>query len=139
MLIGGIDPHRHDLSSMIMLKDNHIASSGSITKAIQLARSVGGFSLKIDVEVQNEQEADQAIDAGADIIMLDNIEGDELVSASKRLKDKWLGKRSFQLETSGGITSENLQSRAISSIDILSTSAVHQSVQHVDFSLKIQM
>ncbi|KAL0565203.1 nicotinate-nucleotide diphosphorylase (carboxylating) [Marasmius crinis-equi] len=139
MLIGGIDTHRHDLSSMIMLKDNHIWSSGSITAAIQQARAVGGFSLLLDVEVRNEAEADEAIEAGADVVMLDNMEGDELVSVARKLKEKWKGQRKFKFETSGNITETNLQERAINDIDILSTSAVHQSVQHVDFSLKIQM
>ncbi|KAG6821548.1 hypothetical protein H0H93_000057 [Arthromyces matolae] len=139
MLVGGIDPHRHDLSSMIMLKDNHIWSSGSITAAIQQARSVGGFSLLLDVEVQSEAEADEAIDAGADIIMLDNIEGNELVNIARRLKERWLGKRKFMLETSGNITDSNLQERANNEIDILSTSFVHQSVPHIDFSLKLQV
>jgi nicotinate-nucleotide pyrophosphorylase (carboxylating) len=73
MLVGGIDPHRYDLSSMVMLKDNHIWSKGSITAAIQAARSVCGFSLRIDVEVRDEKEALEAIDAGADVIMLDNV------------------------------------------------------------------
>lgn len=138
MLVGGVDSHRHDLSSMIMLKDNHIWSSGSITAAIQQARAVGGFSLLLDVEVQSEAEADEAIDAGADIIMLDNIEGEELITVAQNLRKKWAGKRKFSLETSGNITEANLHERAINDIDILSTSTVHQSVQHIDFSLKIQ-
>ncbi|TFY69418.1 hypothetical protein EVJ58_g421 [Rhodofomes roseus] len=139
MLVGGIDPHRHDLSSMIMLKDNHIWSSGSITAAVQAARKVGGFSLLLEVEVGSEGEADEAIDAGADIIMLDNIEGRQLVAVAKKLKEKWAGKRNFLFESSGNITEANLQERAVNDIDILSTSSVHQSVQHIDFSLKIQM
>lgn len=113
MIVGGIDGHRHDLSSMIMLKDNHIWSSGSITNAISKARSVGGFSLLLDVEVRTEQEADEAIDAGADVIMLDNMEGEELVGAARRLKEKWSGQRKFLLETSGGIEEGNLRERAV--------------------------
>lgn len=113
MLVGGIDTHRHDLSSMIMLKDNHIWSHGSITAAIQQARAVGGFSLLLDIEVQSEAEADEAIDAGADVVMLDNIEGNELLSVARRLKEKWSGKRKFLFETSGNITEANLQERAI--------------------------
>ncbi|KAJ8584783.1 nicotinate-nucleotide diphosphorylase [Rhizopogon salebrosus TDB-379] len=139
MIVGGIDPHRHDLSSMIMLKDNHIWSSGSITAAIKQARAVGGFGLMLDVEVGSEAEADEAIEAGADIIMLDNIEGEQLVSVARNLRGKWEGKRKFLFETSGNITEANLGERAINDIDILSTSVVHQSVQHIDFSLKIQM
>jgi len=87
--------------------------------------------------VGSEAEADEAIDAGADIVMLDNIEGSDLVSVARRLKEKWSGKK-FLIETSGNITETNLQERAINEIDILSTSVVHQSVQHIDFSLKIQ-
>jgi len=138
MLVGGIDGHRTDLSSMVMLKDNHIWSSGSITKAIEKTRSVSGFSLLIDVEVQSESEADEAIAAGADIVMLDNIEGQLLLDVAQRLKERWTGKRKFLIETSGGIEESNLRNRAVNPIDILSTSAVHQSVQHIDFSLKIQ-
>ncbi|KAI0298847.1 Quinolinate phosphoribosyl transferase [Russula brevipes] len=141
MLVGGIDPHRFDLSSMIMLKDNHIWSAGSITAAIARAREVGGFSLLLDVEVRDEDEANEAIAAGADVIMLDNIEGDELASVARRLRERWTGEggNKFLLETSGGITENNLCERAIAEIDILSTSSVHQSVPHIDFSLKIQM
>lgn len=137
MIVGGIDAHRHDLSSMIMLKDNHIWSCGSITNAIKTARAAGGFSLLMDVEVRTEQEADEAIEAGADVVMLDNMEGEELLQVARRLRERWSGRR-FLLETSGGIDENNLCERAVNEIDILSTSAVHQSVQHIDFSLKIQ-
>jgi nicotinate-nucleotide pyrophosphorylase (carboxylating) len=136
--------------------DAQILIKGSITAAIQQARQVGGFSLLLDVEVGSAEEADEAIDAGADIIMLDNIEGAELVNVARSLKEKWKGQRKFLFETSGNITEANLQERAINGtflslrlcqrfsyrrdadIDILSTSVVHQSVQHIDFSLKIQ-
>jgi len=140
MLVGGVDTHRADLSSMIMLKDNHIWSAGSITAAIARAREVGGFSLLLDVEVRDEDEANEAIAAGADVVMLDNIEGSELASVARRLRERWMGEgKKFLLETSGGITENNLRERAITEIDILSTSSVHQSVPHVDFSLKIQI
>jgi len=64
LLVGGADTHRYDLSSMVMLKDNHIWSCGSITKAVEKARSVAGFSIKIEVECQSEGEAEEAINAG---------------------------------------------------------------------------
>lgn len=88
--------------------------------------------------------------------MLDNMEGQDLLNAARNLKERWGGKRKFLLESSGGITEENLQERAINGaygfessrrktnftlvteIDIFSTSAVHQSVPHIDYSLKIQ-
>jgi nicotinate-nucleotide pyrophosphorylase (carboxylating) len=118
---------------------------------------VGGFSLLLDVEVRDEDEANEAIAAGADVIMLDNIEGDQLASVARNLRERWKGEgKKFLLETSGGITEDNLRERAISGswtscylrihahfvrveVDILSTSSVHQSVPHIDFSLKIQV
>ncbi|KAL2436960.1 Nicotinate-nucleotide pyrophosphorylase [carboxylating] [Exophiala dermatitidis] len=137
MLVGGIDGHRHDLSSMIMLKDNHIWAKGSITNAVKAARAVGGFALKIEVEVQSEKDADEAIEAGADVVMLDNFDGEGLKVAARSLKDRWGGKRSVLLESSGGLTEENVTQYINNDIDIISTSAVHQGVPHVDFSLKI--
>ncbi|KIR56274.1 nicotinate-nucleotide diphosphorylase (carboxylating) [Cryptococcus gattii Ru294] len=138
MMVGGVDPHRHDLSSMVMLKDNHIWATGSITSAIQAVRRVAGFSLLVNVECQDFTEADEAVTAGANIVMLDNMVGEDLHSAARRLKEKWQGKREFLIETSGGIVEGSLTGRVGPDIDILSTSAVHQSCPHVDFSLKIQ-
>lgn len=89
---------------------NHL---GSITNAIQQARKVGGFSLLLEVEVRSEAEAEEAIDAGADIIMLDNMEGAELVEVARGLREKWSGKRKFLFESSGNITDGNLRERAI--------------------------
>ncbi|KAJ3087067.1 hypothetical protein HK102_011888 [Quaeritorhiza haematococci] len=115
MLVGGIDTHRMDLSSMIMLKDNHIWATGSITQAVQNARKAGGFSIKIEVECQSEEEANEAIAAGADIVMLDNFDGAKLHVAAKNLRNKWeggvvtsTGRRTFLVEGSGGLTEENV-------------------------------
>jgi len=137
MLVGGIDGHRHDLSSMIMLKDNHIWAKGSITNAVLAARAVGGFALKIEVEVETETDADEAIEAGADVVMLDNFDGEGLKVAARSLKERWRGKRQVLLESSGGLTEANVKEYINNDIDIISTSAVHQGVSHVDFSLKI--
>lgn len=138
MLVGGIDGHRHDLSSMIMLKDNHIWAKGSITAAVKAAKSVGGFALKVEVECQTEEEADEAIEAGADIVMLDNFTGDGIKVAARSLRDRWQGKHEFLLESSGGLTEDNVRGYICNDIDIISTSSVHQGVPHVDFSLKIE-
>jgi len=108
MLVGGVDQHRHDLSAMIMLKDNHIWARGSITDAVAAARAVGGFALKIEVEVDSEKDADEAIAAGADVIMLDNFDGPGLKVAAQSLKQRWAGKKAFMLECSGGLTTENV-------------------------------
>ncbi|KAF8852336.1 putative nicotinate-nucleotide pyrophosphorylase [Acephala macrosclerotiorum] len=137
MIVGGVDGHRHDLSSMIMLKDNHIWARGSITEAVKAAKAAGGFALKVEVEVDNEKDADEAITAGADIIMLDNFDGDGLKVAAQSIKQRWAGKREFLLECSGGLTPENVSTYINNDIDIISTSSIHQGVPHVDFSLKI--
>lgn len=137
MLIGGVDGHRTDLSSMTMLKDNHIWAKGSITGAVKAAKAAGGFAIKVEVECQSEAEADEAIKAGADIIMLDNFDGPGLKVAAKSLKQRWAGKHSFLLECSGGLTSDNVESYVNNDLDIISTSSVHQGVPHVDFSLKV--
>ncbi|RKP09928.1 nicotinate-nucleotide pyrophosphorylase [Thamnocephalis sphaerospora] len=144
MLVGGVDTHRMDLSSMIMLKDNHIWSQGSITKAVKKARSVGGFAMNIEVECRSEDEADEAIKAGADIIMLDNFTPDEFKATAKRLHERYnnvIGgaypKRHFLIEASGGITEENIAQYFSPDVDVISLGAMTQSVPHVDFSLKI--
>lgn len=138
MLVGGVDPHRYDLSSMVMLKDNHITSTGSISKAVASARSVCGFAVKIEVEVSTEEDAREAIDAGADVIMLDNFKGPELQVAARNLRDHYKNSnKGFMLECSGGLTLQNLSTYLCNDVDIYSTSSIHQGTGIVDFSLKI--
>jgi nicotinate-nucleotide pyrophosphorylase (carboxylating) len=136
-LVGGVDQHRMDLSSMIMLKDNHIWARGSITKAVKEARSVGGFALKIEVECGNQQEAEEAIEAGADVVMLDNFDGAGIHVCAQTLKQKYQGRYSFLIEGSGGLTPENVTGYMSPHVDILSFGSITQSVPHIDFSLKI--
>ncbi|SCU88021.1 LANO_0D00826g1_1 [Lachancea nothofagi CBS 11611] len=139
MLVGGCDTHRYDLSSMVMLKDNHIWSTGSITRAVKDARSVCGFAIKIEVECQSEEEADEAIMAGADVIMLDNFSGESLQTAAQSLKQKWKGEKQFLLECSGGLKLSNIREYLCHDIDIYSTSSIHQGTDVIDFSLKIDV
>ncbi|KAK4074499.1 uncharacterized protein Triagg1_5095 [Trichoderma aggressivum f. europaeum] len=137
MLVGGADGHRMDLSAMVMLKDNHVWSRGSIAEAVAAAKAVAGFSVKIEVEVQSEAEADEAIGAGADVVMLDNFTGDGVKIAARSLKERWAGKKRFLLEVSGGLREDNVEPYVCHDVDIISTSSIHQGVPHVDFSLKI--
>jgi nicotinate-nucleotide pyrophosphorylase (carboxylating) len=140
MLIGGCDPHRYDLSTMTMLKDNHIwACQNSITRAVRAAKAVGGFSIKVEVECQSKEEAEEAIRAGADVVMLDNFTGDGVKSASRNLKERLQKQegREFLIEVSGGLTEENVEAFVCEDVDIISTSSIHQGVKHIDFSLKI--
>ncbi|KAJ5692108.1 hypothetical protein N7462_001531 [Penicillium macrosclerotiorum] len=164
ILVGGADPHRHDLSHMTMLKDNHVwacannrsAADGgavqskepasiesiaaAIPRAVHAAKSAGGFATKVEVECRSLEEANAAIGAGADIIMLDNFTPDGVREAARTLKQEWTGKgRTFLIEVSGGLTEENAPAYACSDIDILSTSSIHQGTGIVDFSLKVSL
>ena len=136
--VGGGHNHRYNLSDGVMLKDNHIWAHGSITGAVAAAKAVGGYTIKIEVEVDSEKDADEAIAAGADVIMLDNFTGVGLKVAAQSLKTRWAGKdKAFMLECSGGLTTENVETYINNDIDVISTSAIHQGCPHVDFSLKI--
>lgn len=137
MLVGGCDPHRIDLSTMTMLKDNHVKAAGSITRAVKAAQAAGGFSVKVEVECQSEEEADEAVEAGADIVMLDNFTGEGVKTAARSLKERWKGKREFLVEVSGGLTEANVANFVCNDVDVISTSSIHQGVPHIDFSLKI--
>lgn len=89
LMVGGAAPHRHDLSQMIMLKDNHINVTGSITNAVQKAKGAAGFSVKVEVECQNKEEAREAAQAGADIVMLDNYTPERIAEDSALLKEQF--------------------------------------------------
>lgn len=136
MLVGGVDTHRMDLSSMVMTKDNHVDAAGSIELAVRKARAVCGFSVKVEVEARTYSEAKEAILAGADIVMLDNMAPAQLDEVSSRLRDEFPGGRTL-FEVSGGVRLDTIGEYMLPAIDIISTSALHQGVGVVDFSLKI--
>ncbi|XP_056136745.1 nicotinate-nucleotide pyrophosphorylase [carboxylating]-like [Lampris incognitus] len=135
MLVGGVSMHRQDLSGMVMLKDNHVWASGSITRAVKAARGVCGFSSKIEVECSSGEEASEAAQAGADIVMLDNLKPQELHSAARILKEEF---PALLVEASGGVTPENLPQYFSSDVDIISLGCITQGCPIVDFSLKVQ-
>ncbi|KAI9680832.1 MAG: hypothetical protein M1817_004272 [Caeruleum heppii] len=138
MLVGGCDQHRHDLSHMTMLKDNHVTACGSIPTAIAAARSVGGFATKIEVECRSLDEAFEAAASGADIVMLDNFKGEEARRAATAIKERFTGTgKEVLVEVSGGVDEGNVREMICRDIDIISTSSIHQSASHVDFSLKV--
>ena len=144
---------------MIMLKDNHVwacannaaaadgaaagkrveSTAAAIPRAVSAAKAVGGFATKVEVEVCSVEEANVAIDAGADVIMLDNFTPEGVRVAAKQLKEDWAGKRKFLIEVSGGLNESNAASFACPDVDILSTSSIHQGVGIVDFSLKVSL
>lgn len=134
LLVGGAATHRLDLSQMVMLKDNHIWSSGSITNAVTLARKAAGFSQKIEVECQSLEEAIEAATAGADIVMLDNFEPERLKKDAKTFKEQF---PNVLVEASGGITTETMPDYLCEHVDIVSQGKLTQGYHCVDFSLKI--
>lgn len=135
MLVGGVSMHRQDLSGMVMLKDNHVWASGSITQAVKAARSVCGFSSKIEVECCSAEEGREAAAAGADIVMLDNFQPQELHVAAQALKVEF---PTTLIEASGGVTPENIAMYFSPHVDIISLGCITQGCPVVDFSLKVQ-
>jgi len=131
--IGGAYNHRHGLYDAIMLKDNHIAFAGGITKAVQIARAKVGHTVKIEVEIETKAQLEEAITAGADIIMFDNRSPEEIRA--------WLPTvpPSIATEASGGITFENLQAYAQSGVQWISLGSLTHSVTAFDISALVQM
>jgi nicotinate-nucleotide pyrophosphorylase (carboxylating) len=136
LLVGGCDPHRMDLSSMIMLKDNHINSAGNITLAVRRAKQVGGFALKVEVETSSLADALEACRAGADVVMLDNYSPAGLREVAAQIRAD-ASSRGVLLEASGGITLATLEHYMCNDVDVISLGSLTQGVPHVDFSLKI--
>nr|WP_317412907.1 carboxylating nicotinate-nucleotide diphosphorylase [uncultured Solibaculum sp.] len=128
--VGGGRNHRYNLSDGAMLKDNHIDAAGGITAAIQALRPKVGHMVNIEVETRNLDEVQEALNAGADIIMLDNMDCDAMSKAVKMADGKAL------LEASGGITSETLRTVAETGVDIISIGALTHSVKALDISMK---
>ncbi|MEI6579370.1 MAG: carboxylating nicotinate-nucleotide diphosphorylase [Eubacteriales bacterium] len=128
---GGGKNHRFNLSDGAMLKDNHIDAAGGITSAVAILRSKLGHMVKIEVETRNLQEVKEALDAGAEIIMLDNMPVDMMTEAV------WVAKRKALFEASGGITLENLRAVAETGVDIISLGVLTHSVKAFDISMKL--
>ena len=128
--VGGGSNHRYNLSDGVMLKDNHIGAAGSITKAVQTAKSYASFVHKIEVEVENLDMVREAADAGADIIMLDNMTPDEMKQASRIIDGRAL------TECSGNVTKENIKNMIDVGVDYVSSGALTHSAPIMDISLK---
>ena len=136
VVIGGGISHRIRLDDMVLIKDNHIAVDKSIRKLIPLIREKVGSSIKIECEVKNEQEAIEAIEAGANIIMLDNFSILEAKNTLVKLIDEGL-RNLVKIEVSGGVTLDNIVNYAQLKPDIISIGYLTHSAPSLDFSLKI--
>lgn len=129
--VGGGKNHRYNLSDAAMLKDNHVDAGGGIENAVKTLKKRLGHMTKVELEVRNLDELKQALDAGVDVIMLDNM-STEMMKEAVRITD---GKA--LLEASGGITNETLRAVAETGVDIISIGALTHSVKAFDISLKI--
>ncbi|CAG0971537.1 nicotinate-nucleotide pyrophosphorylase (carboxylating) [Methanosarcinales archaeon] len=132
---GGGDPHRYNLSDAIMIKDNHIAVIG-LEKAITAAKKAASFTQKIEVEVETVDDAVRAAKMGVDIIMFDNMTVKEIQKAVKTLEEKGF-RDNITLEASGGISIENVDKYARTTVDVISIGALTHSSNWLDISLRI--
>lgn len=128
--VGGGSNHRFNLSDGVMLKDNHIGAAGGITQAVQRAKAYASFVHKIEVEVENLDMVREAADAGADIIMLDNMSPEEMKEAIRIIDGRAL------TECSGNVTRENIQKMMDVGVDYVSSGALTHSAPIMDISLK---
>lgn len=129
--VGGGKNHRYNLSDAAMLKDNHVDAGGGIANAVKALKKRLGHMTKIELEVRNLDELNQALEAKVDVIMLDNMSCEMMKEAVKITNGRAL------LEASGGITKETLRNVAMTGVDIISIGALTHSVQAFDISLKI--
>ena len=128
--VGGGYNHRYNLSDGILLKDNHIGAAGGVKEAVNMAREYAPFVRKIEIEVENLEMLKQALEAGADIIMLDNMSVEDMKEAV-RLSD---GKA--EIECSGNVTKENVEKLVDIGVDYISSGALTHSSPILDLSLK---
>lgn len=128
--VGGGVNHRYNLSDGILLKDNHIGAAGSVKRAVELAKEYSPFVRKIEIEVENLEMCRQALEAGADIIMLDNMPPEDMKKAVVMIGGRAL------TECSGNITKENIRSIADIGVDFVSSGALTHSAPILDLSLK---
>ncbi|MBR7164616.1 MAG: carboxylating nicotinate-nucleotide diphosphorylase [Clostridia bacterium] len=128
--VGGGSNHRYNLSDGVLLKDNHIGAAGSVTKAIKMAKEYAPFVRKIEIEVENFDMVKEAVEAKADIIMLDNMTHEEIKTAMEYIAGR------AEVEVSGNVTKENIAALTDLGVDYISSGALTHSAPILDLSLK---
>lgn len=128
--VGGGFNHRYNLSDGVLLKDNHIGAAGSVKKAVEMARGYAPFVRKIEVEVENLDMVREALEAGADIIMLDNMSPEEMKEAVRIIDGR------AETECSGNVTKENIARLTAIGVDYISSGALTHSAPILDISMK---
>ncbi|MGN1373533.1 MAG: carboxylating nicotinate-nucleotide diphosphorylase [Candidatus Coproplasma sp.] len=127
---GGGCNHRYNLSDGVLLKDNHIGAAGGVRQAVEMARAYAPFVRKIEVEVENLDMCREALEAGADIIMLDNMSVEDMAAAVKMIDGRAI------TECSGNVTKENIERIKGTGVDFVSSGALTHSAPILDLSLK---
>lgn len=127
---GGGNNHRYNLSDGVLLKDNHIGAAGGVKQAIAASKEYAPFVRKIEIEVENQQMVEEAVEAGADIIMLDNMDTDALKKAIAFINGR------AEIEVSGNVTKENIARLVDLGVDFISSGALTHSAPIMDISLK---
>ncbi len=128
--VGGGYNHRYNLSDGILLKDNHIGAAGSVENAVKMAKAYAPFVRKIEVEVENLKMVKQAVNAGADIIMLDNMSTEDMIKAIEIIDGR------AETECSGNVTKENIEKYISIGVDYISSGALTHSAPIMDISMK---
>lgn len=128
--VGGGHNHRYNLSDGVLLKDNHIGAAGGVANAVKMAKEYAPFVRRIEVEVENLEMVKEAVEAGADIIMLDNMSPEEMKEAVKLIGGR------AETECSGNVTKENISRYIASGVDYISSGALTHSAPILDLSLK---
>lgn len=128
--VGGGNNHRYNLSDGVLLKDNHIGAAGSVANAVKMAKEYAPFVRKIEVEVESLEQVKEAVEAGADIIMLDNMEHDVMERAMEIIDHR------AEVEVSGNVTREKIKSLTDLGVDYISSGALTHSAPILDISMK---
>ena len=138
VVVGGGDPHRYALDDMVLIKNNHITAAGGVRAAVTAAREAVSFSKKISCEARTLQEAQEAIGAGADIVLLDNFKPKDVGGVVEVLKSKGIRDKII-LEISGGVNEKNAKAYAASGVDVLSSGALTHSYKSSDFNMLLSL
>ena len=128
--VGGATNHRYNLSDGVLLKDNHIDAAGGVTRAIEMARAHASFTTTVEIECENLDMVREAVEAGADIIMFDNMTHDDMAAAIELIAGR------AKTECSGNVDASNIRALADLGVDFISSGALTHSAPILDLSLK---
>ncbi|MBS3782002.1 MAG: carboxylating nicotinate-nucleotide diphosphorylase, partial [Candidatus Thermoplasmatota archaeon] len=130
--VGGGFNHRMGLYDAVLIKDNHMAAGEGITGAIKSIKEKVPHTIKVEVEVEELSEVEEALEAGADIIMLDNMDTEDMEKSVKLIGNNAIS------EASGGVTLENIEKVAMTGVDVISVGALTHQIESIDISLDVE-